>query len=85
MTDDPVPSEAPLDLDVLMSLDPCELSTQRGTEGRRRLDQIIAYQRRMREQREAGVRTKKIKDAPAAKIDITALLNAPAEGFKRRF
>jgi hypothetical protein len=54
------------DLNVLMSLDPLELS-------RRDLDQIIAYQRKNRAQREAGVRTRKPK-ADGPKIDIKDLL-----------
>lgn len=68
------------DLDILMSEDPLSLSKQD-------LDRIIAYQRKMRAQREAGVRTKKPKEAAPTKLDITALLNKPAvqsSGFKRR-
>lgn len=68
------------DLDALMSEDPLNLSAQD-------LDRIIAYQRKMRAQREAGVRVKKPKDEAPTKLDISSLLNRPAvqsSGFKRR-
>ena len=42
------------DLDVLMSIDPLELSKQD-------LQRIIAYQRKQRAQREAGVKVRKPK------------------------
>lgn len=71
------------DIDVLMSLDPLELSRQD-------LDRIIAYQRKMRGQREAGVKTKKPK-GEGPKVDIKDLLasipkpvRAPVAGIKRR-
>ena len=56
------------DLDELMSLDPLSLSSQQ-------IDEIIAYQRKNRASREAGVKVKKGKnpDAPKVKLDLTAL------------
>lgn len=74
-------SAEPFDLDTLMAQDPLSLSTQD-------LDAIIAYQRRMRAQREAGIRTKKPKDAAPSKLDVTSLLAKPiigGGGIKRRF
>lgn len=68
------------DLDTLMSQDPLGLSSQD-------LDRIIAYQRKQRALREAGVRTKKPVDRAPSKLDISALLAKPAvqsSGFKRR-
>lgn len=63
MTDEPEP---PTDLTALMSLDPLALTKVD-------LDKIIAYQRKQRVQREAGVKTKKATgEAPA--VDIKALL-----------
>jgi hypothetical protein len=70
------------DIDTLMAQDPMSLSTQD-------LDRIIAYQRKQRVQREAGVRTKKVSDKPATKIDITSLLSKPivssGGGIRRKF
>lgn len=63
--------ETPTDLTVLMSIDPLELTRQD-------LDQIIAYQRRQRAQREGGAKTRKPKDV-APKIDIKALLSKAAK------
>lgn len=77
MTD--APEDDFSDLDVLMSLDPLGLSAQD-------LDRIIAYQRKTRIQREAGVKTKKPK-AVAPKMDLSALIAKPAitsSSFKRR-
>ena len=55
------------DLDELMSKDPLELSAQD-------IDDIIAYQRKFRAQREGGVKPKKgASDAPKAKLDLAAL------------
>lgn len=71
--------EAPTDLNVLMSLDPLELTRQDR-------DAIIAYQRKQRAQREAGVRVKKPK-AEGPKLDIKALLGTvpkPASGSSIR-
>lgn len=68
------------DLDVLMSQDPLGLSAQD-------LDRIIAYQRKMRVQREAGVRTRKPKETASSRLDISTLLAKPAmtsSSFKRR-
>ena len=68
------------DLDTLMSQDPLSLSAQD-------LDRIIAYQRKMRAQREAGVRTRKPKESAPTRLDISALLAKPAmqsSTFKRR-
>ena len=76
MTDEPES-----DIDTLMAQDPLLLSTQD-------LDRIIAYQRKMRVQREAGVRTKKVSDKPATKIDISSLLAKPiisTGGIRRKF
>lgn len=74
--------EPETDLDTLMSQDPLSLSNQD-------LDRIIAYQRKMRGLREAGVRTKKPKaEAGAApKLDLATLMAKPAKessSFKRR-
>lgn len=60
-------SEAPTDLNVLMNIDPLDLTRQER-------DEIIAYQRKTRAQREAGVKVKKVKDTSAPTIDIKALL-----------
>jgi len=64
MTDEP---ETPTDLNVLMSLDPLELTRQDR-------DQIIAYQRKQRAQREAGVKVKKPK-AESPPIDFKSLMS----------
>lgn len=71
----------PFDLDTLMAQDPLDLSKQD-------LDAIIAYQRKLRAQREAGIRTKKPKDSAPSKLDISSLLAKPiigGGGIKRRF
>lgn len=76
--------EAPNDIDALMALDPLGLSRQD-------LDKIIAYQRKQRASREAGVRTKKPRAEPAPGLSIEALLSGlpsgpkPASTMKRRF
>jgi len=68
-------------LDLLMFEDPLGLSDQD-------LDRIIAYQRKIRRQREAGVKTRKPKESAPGKLDISALLSRPAvpssTNFKRR-
>jgi len=65
--------EPQTDLTALMSLDPLDLSTTPGTDGRRNLDAIIAYQRKQRLARKGGAKTKRAtSDAPA--VDIKALL-----------
>jgi hypothetical protein len=64
MTED----ESPTDINVLMSLDPNELT-------HRDLDQIIAYERKQRAQRESGARVKKPK-GETPQIDIKALLGS---------
>ncbi len=69
------------DIDTLMAQDPLSLSTQD-------LDRIIAYQRKMRVQREAGVRTRKPKDSAPTRLNVDALLAKPiigGGGIKRRF
>jgi hypothetical protein len=72
------------DIDALMAIDPMELSKQD-------LDRIIAYQRKQRQAREAGVRTKKPKGEVPAAVSLDALLGGlpkPAPGpstMKRRF
>ena len=50
------------DLDLLMSIDPLDLSKQD-------LSRIIAYQRKQRQQREAGVKVKKPVAKPAVSIE----------------
>ena len=66
------------ELDLLMSLDPLELSAQI-------IDEIIAYHRKARANYEAGIKPKKEK-GPKVEIDLVALGLAPApEPFKRRF
>lgn len=81
MTDE-APEADPVDIDTLMAQDPLSLSKQD-------LDRIIAYQRKMRVQREAGVRTKKAADKPATKIDVSSLLSKPiissSSGIRRKF
>jgi hypothetical protein len=72
------------DLDLLMSIDPLELSKQD-------LTRIIAYQRKQRVQREQGVRTRKPKAAPAVSIEelLSTMVQpapaptAPGKGFRR--
>lgn len=76
MTDLPDPT----DIDTLMAQDPLGLSNQD-------LDRIIAYQRKLRVQREAGVRTKKPSEHALTKLDVSALLAKPIIGggsIKRR-
>lgn len=77
MTDEPES-----DLDTLMSQDPLSLSDQD-------IDRIIAYQRKVRGLREAGVKVKKPKaEAGAApRLDLSTLMSQPAKqssSFKRR-
>jgi len=65
------------DLDELMSRDPLSLSAQD-------IDEIIAYQRKARAQRESGARPAKA-DGPAKKIDLLSLgLIKKPEPMKRR-
>jgi hypothetical protein len=75
-------NDEPNDIDELMGLDPLELSTQD-------LDRIIAYQRKMRAQREAGVKVRKPKVEAKPSISIEQMLAqlppAPKGGIKRRF
>lgn len=75
-------TDEPFDIDTLMAQDPLSLSTQD-------LDRIIAYQRKMRVQREAGVRTKKPTASAPTKLDISSLLAKPivssGGGIRRRF
>jgi hypothetical protein len=72
------------DIDALMALDPMEYTKMD-------LDRIIAYQRKQRVAREAGVRTKKPKGEAPPAVSLEALLGAipkPAPGpstIKRRF
>lgn len=79
MTDD-----TPNDIDALMAEDPLQLSRQD-------LDRIIAYQRKQRASREAGVRTKKPRGEAAPAVSIEQLLgslpkSAPTgPAMKRRF
>lgn len=71
------------DIDELMSIDPLELSKQN-------LDRIIAYQRKQRALREAGVKTRKPKfeQPPGASLsELLASVPVPAAktgGFRRR-
>ncbi len=67
------------DLDELMSKDPLALSDQD-------IDEIIAYQRKTRAQREGGVKPKKgASNVPKAKLDLAALgLIKKAEPMIRR-
>jgi hypothetical protein len=76
-----MPNEASTDLNVLMSLDPLELTRQDR-------DQIIAYQRKQRAQRESGVKVKKVKEG-APTVDIKALMGTvpkptPGTSIRRR-
>lgn len=66
MSDEPLEDLSPSDLDVLMSLDPLEL-----TSSPERIDQIIAYMRRARANFAAGV--KPAKAGSGTKIDLKAL------------
>lgn len=75
--------DEPNDIDSLMALDPLSLSRQD-------LDRIIAYQRKQRAAREAGVRTKKPRGEapPAVALDqlLAGLPKAPVGStIKRRF
>jgi hypothetical protein len=63
------------DIDEIMALDPLALSTKPGTEGRRKLDKIIAYERHQRTQREQGVKVKKPKLDRAPGQSIESLLS----------
>ena len=80
MTEDDTPN----DIDALMAIDPLDLSKQN-------LDRIIAYQRKQRLAREAGVRTKKPRGEAPPAVSLEALLGglpktAPvAKTMKRRF
>ena len=58
--------EAPTDLNVLMSLDPLNLTRQDR-------NAIVTYQRKQRAAREAGGKTKRVKEGTPS-IDIKALL-----------
>ena len=81
MTDLP---DEPNDIDSLMAIDPLELSRQD-------LDRIIAYQRKQRAAREAGVRTKKPKGEAPPAVSIEQLLSGlpkakpTGPAMKRRF
>lgn len=75
------------DLDELMAIDPLELSKQN-------LDRIIAYQRKQRAQREAGIKPKKPKNEPTPAVSLSELLTGlksttpqkkPGTTMKRRF
>lgn len=70
------------DLDELMNKDPLDLSDQD-------IDEIIAYQRKMRTQRESGIKVGKANSKPAVKLDLAALglikPKAQAPAMKRRF
>jgi len=71
------------DLDELMDRDPLQLSSQD-------IDKIIAYQRQYRSKLETGsLKGKKAKVEFKGKIDLSALLGAPAAApvstIKRRF
>jgi len=59
--------DTPNDIDTLMAIDPLELSKQN-------LDRIIAYQRKQRLAREAGVRTKKPRGEAPPAVSLEALL-----------
>jgi hypothetical protein len=61
--------DEPNDIDTLMSIDPLDLSTQD-------LDRIIAYQRKQRAAREAGVRTKKPRGEAPPAVSLETLLGA---------
>ncbi len=70
------------DLDLLMSLDPLELTKDD-------LDQIIAYHRNLRAQREEGKgRAARAANAPKVKLDLSKLGLIPTPGggqvIKRR-
>jgi hypothetical protein len=70
------------DIDSLMAIDPLELSKQD-------LDRIIAYQRKQRAAREAGVRTKKPRGEAPPVVQLSELLatlpKPPGPAMKRRF
>jgi hypothetical protein len=74
------------DIDFLMNLDPCELSTkQEDGVKRKRLDAIIALHRNHRAHLEAGGKRPKKDTGPAQKIDLLALGLKPATpSIKRR-
>jgi hypothetical protein len=68
------------DIDYLMTIDPCELSTN-PADGikRRRLDAIIAYHRNQRAVKEVCGKRPKKDVGPAMKIDLEALGLTPAK------
>jgi hypothetical protein len=80
----PTADEEINDIDTLMASDPLGLSRQD-------LDRIIAYQRKQRAAREAGVKTKKPRGEAAPAVSIEQLLSglpkaAPKPStMKRRF
>lgn len=69
----------PNDIDLLMSLDPLDMSKQD-------IDKIIAYHRNQRALKESGARTRAKKDTgPSQKIDLQKLgLVAAAPKIDRR-
>ena len=68
----------PNEVDLLMDLDPLELSAQN-------IDSIITYHRKMRQNHEAGVKPKK-ESGPKQKIDLAeiGLEKAPAVMNRRK-
>lgn len=69
----------PSEIDILMSLDPLELTSTPA-----RIDQIIAYMRRARANFAAGIKPPRA-SGPAIKLDVAAMgLVKPAGQIKRR-
>lgn len=69
----------PTELDLLMDLDPLELSLEEGTEGRRNLDAIIAYHRNNRAKEGVDGRLKKPK---GESVDLSGVLKGLLEKAK---
>lgn len=66
------------EIDILMDTDPLELSAQN-------IDDIIAFQRKYRANKEAGVKQEKVGQAPKLSLDLHAMgLIKPSTAIKRR-
>lgn len=83
MTEEPSEALTPAEIDILMDLDPLELTSTPS-----KIDQIILYMRRARANFAAGIKAPKA-SGPKVKIDVKALglVKKPSEGgfIKRRF
>lgn len=79
MTEEPTTELSPSEIDILMSLDPLDL-----TSDSRKIDSIIAYMRKARANFAAGIKTPRA-SGPKMKIDLQALgIVKPSGTIKRR-